>query len=163
AHLADPRGPARRDATALAGGPQSHGPDRPRGPGPAPLRRAEQRGDRPGPGPGEDGRQQPLHPRPEAAEASPDRSPRPVPWLSRAGRTPPGRCPMSTRGMTSDHGPVDRLAEEFLERHRRGERPAIAEYVARYPEWAAEIREVFPALVMMERLKPTPDDLTGSV
>src|SRR5436305_5527520 len=69
---------------------------------------------------------------------------------------------MATHGMASDHGPVDRLAEEFLERHRRGERPAIAEYVARYPEWADEIREVFPALVMMEQLKPTPDDLTGS-
>ena len=69
---------------------------------------------------------------------------------------------MATHGMTSDHGPVDRLAEEFLERHRRGERPAIAEYVERHPEWADEIREVFPALVMMERLKPTPDDLTGS-
>ena len=69
---------------------------------------------------------------------------------------------MTTHGMTSDHGPVDRLAEEFLERHRRGERPAIAEYIERHPEWADEIREVFPALVMMERLKPTPDDLTGS-
>ena len=69
---------------------------------------------------------------------------------------------MATHGMTSDHGPVDRLAEEFLERHRRGERPAIAEYIERHPEWADEIREVFPALVMMEQLKPTPDDLTGS-
>jgi eukaryotic-like serine/threonine-protein kinase len=64
--------------------------------------------------------------------------------------------------MTSDHGPVDRLAEEFLERRRRGECPAIAEYVERHPEWADEILEVFPALVMMEQLKPTPDDLTGS-
>jgi serine/threonine protein kinase/WD40 repeat protein/tetratricopeptide (TPR) repeat protein len=69
---------------------------------------------------------------------------------------------MATHGMTSDHGRVDRLAEEFLDRQRRGERPAIAEYVARHPEWADEIREVFPALVMMEQFKPTPDDLTGS-
>ncbi len=69
---------------------------------------------------------------------------------------------MATHGVTSDHSPVDRLAEEFLARHRRGERPAIAEYVERHPEWADEIREVFPALVMMERLKPTPDDLTRS-
>ena len=36
---------------------------------------------------------------------------------------------MRTHGMTSDHSPVDRLAEEFLERHRRGERPAMAEYI----------------------------------
>src|SRR3954447_15588841 len=69
---------------------------------------------------------------------------------------------MVGQGSTSDHGPVDRLAEEFLARHRLGERPAIAEYIERHPEWADEIREVFPALVMMERLKPTPDDLTGS-
>src|SRR5262249_49272598 len=29
-------------------------------------------------------------------------------------------------------------------------------------EWADEIREVFPALVMMEQFKPAPDDPTGS-
>src|SRR4051812_26456189 len=68
---------------------------------------------------------------------------------------------MATRETTSDHGPVDRLAEEFLERHRRSERPAIAEYLERHPEWADEIREVFPALMMMEQLKPTPEDLAG--
>src|SRR4051794_2837090 len=68
---------------------------------------------------------------------------------------------MSTTPTPSDLGPVDRLAEEFLDRHRRGERPEIAEYVARHPEWADEIREVFPALVMMEQFKPAPDDPTG--
>ena len=47
AHLADPRGAAGRDAAAAAGGPQPDGPDRPRGPGPAPLRGAEQRARRP--------------------------------------------------------------------------------------------------------------------
>ena len=70
---------------------------------------------------------------------------------------------MATRDATSDHSPVDRLAEEFLERHRRGECPSLSEYVERYHEWADEIREVFPALLMMEQLKPTPADLTGSV
>ena len=69
---------------------------------------------------------------------------------------------MTTHGMTSDHNLVDRLAEEFLERHRRGERPAIDEYIERHPEWADEIRDVFAALMMMERFKPTPADLTGS-
>ncbi len=68
---------------------------------------------------------------------------------------------MATHGQTSDQSPVDRLAEEFLGRHRRGERPSVAEYVERHPEWADQIREVFPALVMMERLKPTPDELAG--
>jgi serine/threonine protein kinase/WD40 repeat protein len=69
---------------------------------------------------------------------------------------------METRPTSSDHGPVDALAEEFLARHRRGERPAVAEYAERHPEWADEIREVFPALLMMEQFKPAPDDLTGS-
>ena len=44
--------------------------------------------------------------------------------------------------------PVELLAEEFLERRRRGERPSLEEYVARYPDLAEEIRDVFPALVV---------------
>ena len=46
---------------------------------------------------------------------------------------------------------LDRLAEEFAERFRRGERPALKEYTDRYPELADEIRELFPALVMVEQ------------
>ena len=45
---------------------------------------------------------------------------------------------------------LDRLAEEFAERFRRGERPALAEYIARHPELADEIRELFPAVVQVE-------------
>ena len=48
---------------------------------------------------------------------------------------------------------LDRLAEEFAERYRRGERPSLTEYVERYPHLAAEICEVFPALVKVERVK----------
>src|SRR5436309_8555151 len=44
------------------------------------------------------------------------------------------------------------LAEEFLDRYRRGERPALKEYVDRHPELAADIREVFPAMAMMENI-----------
>src|SRR6516225_524145 len=50
--------------------------------------------------------------------------------------------------------PVDELAEEFVERYRRGERPAISEYTNRHPELAEEINEVFPALVMIEEAAP---------
>ena len=46
--------------------------------------------------------------------------------------------------------PVEELAEEFLARVRRGERPALSEYTAAHPELADEIRDLFPALVMME-------------
>jgi serine/threonine protein kinase/WD40 repeat protein len=44
------------------------------------------------------------------------------------------------------------LAYEFAERFRRGERPSLTEYTDRYPELADDIRELFPALVMMEHL-----------
>ena len=37
------------------------------------------------------------------------------------------------------------LAEEFVGRYRRGERPALSEYIERFPDLAEEIREVLPA------------------
>jgi serine/threonine protein kinase/tetratricopeptide (TPR) repeat protein/WD40 repeat protein len=52
----------------------------------------------------------------------------------------------------SGRDPVEKLAEEFVERYRQGERPALAEYTARYPELAEQIRALFPALVEMEQL-----------
>src|SRR5262245_55018517 len=58
---------------------------------------------------------------------------------------------------SADRNPVDRLAEEFAERYRRGDQPALAEYTDRYPELADAIREVFPALVLIEQLKPDAD------
>ncbi len=50
-----------------------------------------------------------------------------------------------------DYARFDELAEEFAERFRRGERPSIEDYVDRFPEMANEIREMFPALVEVER------------
>jgi serine/threonine protein kinase/WD40 repeat protein len=58
----------------------------------------------------------------------------------------------------------DRVAESFLERIRRGERPSLAEYTARYPEMASEIRELLPMLVEMELAKSAgAGAVTGSV
>ena len=57
---------------------------------------------------------------------------------------------------------VEALAEEFLERKRRGEHPAVAEYLARYPHLAEEIRDVFPVLGLVEDFKPGSGDATGS-
>ncbi len=62
----------------------------------------------------------------------------------------------------SDREPVERLAEEFLERHRRGEAPDLAEYTAKYPQWADAILELFPALLMMEQMRPVSENLTAS-
>jgi hypothetical protein len=46
--------------------------------------------------------------------------------------------------------PVGQLAEEFIARYRRGERPALSEYTEKYPELAERIRNVFPMMVVME-------------
>jgi WD40 repeat protein/serine/threonine protein kinase len=48
---------------------------------------------------------------------------------------------------------LNRLAEEFAERCRRGDRPSLQEYLDRHPELADDIREFFPALVEMEQVK----------
>jgi serine/threonine protein kinase/WD40 repeat protein/tetratricopeptide (TPR) repeat protein len=61
----------------------------------------------------------------------------------------------------ADRNPVEKLAEEFAERYRRGERPSLTEFVERYPELADDIRDLFPALVKMEQLKPAAADGTG--
>jgi serine/threonine protein kinase/Flp pilus assembly protein TadD len=56
---------------------------------------------------------------------------------------------------------VEALAEEFIERHRRGESPAVAEYIEKFPGLADRIRSFFPALLQVERLKPAPGAASG--
>jgi tetratricopeptide (TPR) repeat protein/tRNA A-37 threonylcarbamoyl transferase component Bud32 len=66
--------------------------------------------------------------------------------------------------MTDTHcsdDPVDDLAEEFARRWRDGERPTVEEYAARFPQWAEQIRDVFPAVLMMEEFKPRRGDAPG--
>ena len=53
---------------------------------------------------------------------------------------------------SDDRNPVDLLAEEFAEKVRAGGTPSIAEYAARYPQYAKEINEVFPAVLALEQL-----------
>src|SRR5262245_40418632 len=59
-------------------------------------------------------------------------------------------------GSASDSDRLGQLADEILERYRRGERPALTEYTARHPELAEQIRELFSALLMMEDVRPGP-------
>ena len=59
------------------------------------------------------------------------------------------RC-TSSPSSSSDRNPVEALAEEFLDRKRRGERPTLDEYCQRHPELADEIRDLFPVLLRME-------------
>jgi len=58
-----------------------------------------------------------------------------------------GRDPLEERD------PIEVLASEFIERQRKGEHPDLSEYVAKHPELADEIRELFPTITSMERLK----------
>ncbi len=64
-------------------------------------------------------------------------------------------------GSDSDSALVLELAEEFLQRYRQGERPPLREYVERHPELADEIREVFPAMALMENIALADDSLEG--
>ena len=52
---------------------------------------------------------------------------------------------------SEDFNLLDRLAEEFAERVRRGDRPTLKEFTDRYPDLADAIRELFPALDKVER------------
>ena len=60
---------------------------------------------------------------------------------------------MPTNSGSAEYGRFDELAEEFAERYRRGERPALQEYIDRCPELADEIRELFPAMVEIEQVE----------
>ena len=54
------------------------------------------------------------------------------------------------------------LAEEFVGRYRRGERPALADYIEKFPDLADEIRAVLPAMAMLESIAPA-DESQGAV
>src|SRR5215510_9357325 len=47
------------------------------------------------------------------------------------------------------HDVFAHLADEFVARYRRGERPALSEYCVLHPQLADDIRRVFPTLVVM--------------
>ena len=82
------------------------------------------------------------------------------------GRRPRGSLWRCLRGRREDLAPkskgfqgnIEKLAEEFVERHRLGKKPTLTEYIDRYPELADDIRELFPALMEMEQL----GSVTGS-
>lgn len=48
---------------------------------------------------------------------------------------------------------LGQLAEEFVERHRKGEYPSITEFIQRSPENEDEIKDLFPTIAAMEGLK----------
>jgi WD40 repeat protein/serine/threonine protein kinase/tetratricopeptide (TPR) repeat protein len=63
-------------------------------------------------------------------------------------------------GPLSEPDPFEKIAEEFFARRRAGEQPSVNEYAERYPELANQIRELLPALLLMEKHKPV-DQTSG--
>jgi WD40 repeat protein/serine/threonine protein kinase len=60
----------------------------------------------------------------------------------------------------SEADPFGGIADEFVEAFRQGQRPSVEEYARRYPEHADDIRDILPALVLMEQAK-SGDDTSG--
>jgi serine/threonine protein kinase len=48
---------------------------------------------------------------------------------------------------------LDRIAEEFAERRRRGEVPSLREYIEKYPHLADDLRDILPAMAEIEQVK----------
>jgi serine/threonine protein kinase/WD40 repeat protein len=57
----------------------------------------------------------------------------------------------------SSADPLGQIADEFVEALRQGKRPSVGEFARRYPEHADEIRDMLPALVLMEKAKSAGD------
>ncbi len=63
---------------------------------------------------------------------------------------------MSDDDLSADD-PLGPIVDEFVEAIRRGERPSVEEFVRCYPEHADDLRDILPALLLMERVKPDCD------
>ena len=61
----------------------------------------------------------------------------------------------------TDRDPFELLAAEFTDRCRGGQRPSIDEYARRHPEFADEIRELFPTIAALEQVKSAGPGQTG--
>src|SRR6516165_7123131 len=53
--------------------------------------------------------------------------------------------------------PLGPIADEFVEAIRQGRRPSVEEFARRYPAHADDLRDVLPALAMMEQAKSAAD------
>ena len=64
--------------------------------------------------------------------------------------------------VTNAHDPVDRLAEDFLTRYRRGERPSISEYAWQFPDVADQVADVIQVMLLMENLGAEQDEFSDT-
>ncbi|SIN72783.1 WD40 repeat [Singulisphaera sp. GP187] len=56
--------------------------------------------------------------------------------------------------LSSEADPLEVLVDAFLDRYRRGERPSLTEFAAAHPEYAARIRSLVPAMLVLEEFGP---------
>ena len=52
---------------------------------------------------------------------------------------------------SGDLDPFEVVAASFVARYRAGERPSVEEYALRHPELASQIRELLPAVLLVEK------------
>src|SRR5262249_9067515 len=128
-----------RDQGPLAGSSQPDGSSRPRSAGLATFRAPESARDR----------RRAWHQGEGGGDALCAGSPPFEKHPDRSARRAVGDQTMSENESAPDL--ISNLAHEFAERYRRGERPALSEYTEQHPELATQIRELFPALAMMEQ------------
>jgi urea transport system substrate-binding protein len=57
----------------------------------------------------------------------------------------------------SSADPLGQIADEFVEAFRQGQCPSVEEFARRYPAHADDIREMLPALALMEQAKSADD------
>jgi eukaryotic-like serine/threonine-protein kinase len=53
----------------------------------------------------------------------------------------------------SNVDPFGQIADEFVQAYRQGKRPSVEEFALRYPAHADEIRDLLPALLLMEKAR----------
>ena len=64
--------------------------------------------------------------------------------------------------MADAREPLDRIAEEYVGRLRRGETPSVEEFVERYPDIADELADLLPSVEAIEALKRRKDSTVSS-
>ncbi len=69
---------------------------------------------------------------------------------------------MITSAAPSARHPVEELAEDFLTRLRRGERPSLTDYVQQFPHVADELADIIQALLVLEGLRADGEELEES-
>lgn len=57
----------------------------------------------------------------------------------------------ATPAPDADEPDLETISERFVEDFRAGLRPSVDEYATRFPEFAEEIRELFPTLLLLEK------------